>query len=118
MRLLRWLTLVLLVPLLASCATSLHGTFVTSTHPHGAAADDVGVSLGPVHGESCQTAVLYFFPAGEAPSTSAAIADALAQAEGASYLVDLAIDDHRSWQFGYSVGCIVVDAVAYRNADG
>jgi hypothetical protein len=114
----RWLRTVALAPLLTGCATSLHGTFVTSTYPHGSGVDDAGVSLGAVRGESCQTAALYFFPVGSAPSTSAAVADALAKAEGATYLVDVAIDDHRDWQLGYLVACIVVDAVAYRPATG
>jgi len=101
--------------LAAGCSTSLHGTFVTTTYPHGAAEGDRGVSLGPVRGESCQTAVLYLFPVETAPSTADAVADALAQVDGADYLVDMAIDDHRDWHLGYSVGCIQVDAVAYRN---
>ena len=107
----------ILILSLGGCTTSLHGSFVTSTYEGAGDAEESSERLGPVQGESCQTAFLYFFPLGEAPSTNAAVEDAKQQIEGTAFLADLAIDDHRNWQFGYLVSCIRVDAVAFGSAN-
>jgi len=69
--------------------------------------------LGAVEGKSCQTSALYLIPYADSAATSAAIEDAKKQREGTILLADLAIDDKRWLEFGYSVQCILVSATAY-----
>ena len=99
--------------LLAGCNTGFHGSFASNTY---IPAEYSGNSdrIGPVTGQSCQTKVLYLFPLGPAPSTDEAIQSAKDQYEGTTYLTDVSIDDRINWEFGYSVQCITVDAMAHR----
>jgi hypothetical protein len=98
--------------LCAACTTSLHGSYVPISYVD----DSVDRSLKPIgqaRGESCQTRFLYLFPVGPATSTNEAIAAAKLHHEGTSYIADISIDDRRRFEFGYSVQCIIVDAIAY-----
>ena len=98
--------------LMSACTVGLHGSFADRSYiPQGQ--ETQGVLLGKVHGESCQTNVLYLFPAGEEVGTDEAISDALSQREGTGYLVDISIDNTRYFGIGYSVSCMEVDAEAY-----
>jgi hypothetical protein len=95
------------------CATSNHGTFVTSTYLEPDTQYE-GEFLGTVGGESRQTWVLYLFPRGEAPSTSKAIEDARSKFAGTRILSDVSIDNEIHWKLGYSIRVIQVEASAYR----
>jgi hypothetical protein len=99
--------------LLAGCNTGFHGSFATNTYIY--ENDDVKFKpIGPVKGQSCQTKFLYIFPLGSSPSTEEAIQSAKDQFEGTKYLTDVSIDDRVKWEFGYSIQCIVVEAIAHR----
>jgi hypothetical protein len=101
------------LPLMASCSTALHGSFIPYSY-----ADEVAPSstkeLGPVVGRSCQTQPLYILATGDPATTDAAINDAKKQIDGTRFLADLSIDDETEWKFPYSIQCIVVRATAYQ----
>lgn len=99
--------------LLYSCATSNHGTFVSSTFL-GEDRGTVNTELGKVTGVSKQEWFLYIFPIGKAPSTDEAISNAKAKIKGTKYLTDISIDNRTYWKFGYSVQVIEVKAAAYK----
>jgi len=98
--------------LLSSCATSNHGTFVTSTYVDPALISEE--VLGKIFGESKQTWLLYIFPIGKAPSTDEAIIDAKSKVEGTKFLSDLSVDDRMYWKFGYKEQVIEVNATAHK----
>jgi hypothetical protein len=98
--------------LLSSCATSNHGTFVTSTYVDPALKSEEVV--GKISGESKQTWLLYIFPIGKAPSTDEAILDAKSKVEGTKFLTDLSVDDRIYWKFGYKEQVIEVNATAHK----
>lgn len=98
---------------LSSCATSNHGTFVSSTYVEQNEKTGAKVA-GKVTGESSQSWFLYIFPLGEAPSTNEAILDAKSKIEGTKFLTDLSIDDRTYWRFGYSEQVVKVEATAYK----
>ncbi len=98
--------------MLAGCATSHHGTFISSTYIE--SGSGCSKAVGKVSGESKQTWVLYIFPVGKAPSTDDAIRDAKSKIEGTEYLTDLAVDDRMYWKIGYSEQVIEVKATAHK----
>ena len=99
--------------LLVGCNTGFHGSYVPNTYIY--KEDGINSELmGPVTGQSCQTQVLYLFPLGPAPSTDEAVRSAKDQYEGTKYLTDVSIDDRTKWEFGYSIQCITVEAIAHR----
>ena len=99
--------------LLVGCNTGFHGSFIPNTYIN---KEDVVNSelIDPVTGQSCQTKVLYLFPLGPAPSTDDAVQSSKDQYEGTKYLTNVSIDDRVKWQFGYSIQCITVEAMAHR----
>lgn len=113
MNAIKFLAALFVLLLLCSCATSNHGTFVSSSYvpPDAQAKNQV---LGNVVGESTQTLVLYALPFGPPPSTAAAIADAKQQLKGTTFLTDLSIDDRTYWKLGYSEQVIRVEATAQK----
>ncbi|BHH82614.1 hypothetical protein [Desulforhopalus sp. 52FAK] len=106
-----FLLFIISVVLLSSCATSHHGTFVTSSY-NGQEGHNSNV-LGDVTGQSKQTWILYMFPSGKAPSTNTAINDAKSQITGTDFLTDIAIDDRIYWGIGYREQIIEVKARAH-----
>jgi len=99
--------------LLVGCNTGFHGSFAPNTYIY--KEDGINSELmGPVTGQSCQTQVLYLFPLGPAPSTDEAVQSAKDQYKGTKYLTDVSIDDRVKWEFGYSIQCITVEAMAHR----
>ena len=98
---------------LNACSTSLHGSFVATSH---ASPDDLqsASNLGPIEGRSCQTQPFYVLAIGDQATTDAAIADAKKVYGDTKFIGDISIDDEILWKFGYSVQCIVVRATAYR----
>ena len=106
------LLLIAVLLIVCRCATSNHGTFITSTY-----VDPKVISeevVGRVYGESKQIWILFIFPLGEAPSTDEAIMDAKSKVEGTKYLTDLSIDNRIYWKFGYSEKVIEVKATAHK----
>lgn len=98
---------------LGACYTGHHGSFVPSTYVD-SKDDSDSTQIYPVKGQSCQTLILYLFPAGSPPSTGEAIQSAKDQHEGTKYLTDISIDDRTKWEFGYSLQCIIVEGTAHR----
>lgn len=98
--------------LLSSCATSNHGTFITSTYINPSLISEEAV--GKISGESKQTWLFYIFPIGKAPSTDEAIIDAKLKIEGTKFLSDLSVDDRIYWKFGYKEQVIEVSATAHK----
>lgn len=99
--------------LLVGCNTGFHGSFIPNTYIY----NENGVTselIGPATGQSCQTRVLYLLPLGPAPSTDEAVRSAKDQYEGTKYLTDVSIDDRTKWEFGYSIQCITIEAMAHR----
>ena len=109
----RHLIAVCLAISLNACSTSLHGSFVATSHAN---PDDLqsASKLGPVEGRSCQTQPFYLLAIGDQATTDAAITDAKKVYGDAKFIGDISIDDETLWKFGYSVQCIVVRATAYR----
>ena len=109
----RHLIAVCLAISLNACSTSLHGSFVATSH---ASLDDLksASKLGSVEGRICQTQPLYVLAVGEQATTEAAIADAKKVYGDAKFIADISIDDETVWKFGYSVQCIVVRATAFQ----
>ena len=99
--------------LLNSCATSNHGSFVSSTYIE-PVPEAIHQEAGSVIGVSKQTWLLYVFPIGESPSTDDAISDAKSKIKGTRFLTDISIDDRTYWKFGYSEQVIEVKATAYK----
>jgi hypothetical protein len=98
---------------LTACTTGFHGSFAPSTFIGGE--DDANSEqIGRVMGQSCQTRVLYLFPAGPPPLTAEAIQSAKGQYEDTKYLTDISIDDRTEWGIGYSKQCITVEGIAHR----
>jgi len=98
---------------LTGCTTGFHGSFAPNTYidkEYNTTIEDIS----PVKGKSCQTRVLYVFPAGPPPSTAEAIQAAKDQYEGTKFLTDISIDDRTEWEFGYSNQCITVEGLAHR----
>lgn len=102
-----------ILSLLSGCASSLHGSFATTSYAGDVDPVDAEV-LGPVEGRSCQTQFLYLLSVGEPATTHAAVEDAKSVHEGTRFIADVSIDDETFWGFGYSEQCIVVRATAYR----
>ena len=99
--------------ILTACTTGFHGSFAPSTYID-SEDDENSEQIGPVKGQSCQTRVLYLFPAGPPPSTAEAIQSAKDQYESTKYLTDISIDDRTEWGIGYSRQCISVEGIAHR----
>lgn len=110
LRLLGWLGTALL---LGGCATSNHGTFVTSTYVTPGEKENAQPA-GLVTGESRQSWILYLFPIGDAPSTHEAIEDAKSKIDGTKFLTDLSVDNRIDWRIGYSESVVHVEATAYK----
>jgi hypothetical protein len=68
---------------------------------------------GLANGDSCQTRVLYLFPAGKSPSTQEALERAMKQYEDTEYLANVAVENRTEWGFGYSRQCTTVIGTAY-----
>ena len=97
---------------LSGCTVGLHGSFIEQSYTP-PDQQKPGLSLGKVHGKSCQKNVLYLFPRGEQIGTDEAISDAMHQLEGTDYLANISIDNTRFFGVGYSVICMEVDAEAF-----
>jgi len=110
---LRLILAVCVVSLLGACSASLHGSFATSSYA-GEPDGQVPAELGSAQGRSCQTQVLYVFPAGDAPTTAEAIDNAKRVHPGTRFIADISIDDETLWHIGYRLRCIVVRATAYQ----
>jgi len=100
--------------LISACSTSLHGSFVTTSHVGPDGLQDA-MELGVVEGRSCQTQPLYILAIGDQATTNMAIENAKNVFSDTSFIADISIDDETLWRIGYSVQCIVVHATAYRN---
>ena len=98
---------------LTACTTGFHGSFAPNTYI-GSEYTVNSEKVNPVKGQSCQTRVLYLFPAGTPPSTAEAIQAAKDQYEGTKFLTDISIDDRTEWGIGYSKQCITVEGFAHR----
>jgi len=75
---------------LTACTTGFHGSFAPNTYI-GEEDGATSARIGSVKGQSCQTRVLYLFPAGPAPSTAEAIQSAKHQHEDTKFLTDISI---------------------------
>lgn len=98
---------------LTACTTGFHGSFAPNSYIGSERGANSG-QIGRVEGQSCQTKVLYLFPAGQPPSTAEAIQSAKGQIEGTKFLTDISIDDRILWEIGYSKQCIAVSGTAHR----
>ena len=105
------LTIVMLL-LLTACSTAFHGSFVANTYI-GENSGKITPAKGLARGDSCQTRVLYLFPAGEPPSTQEALQLAKNQYEGTEYLADVTVENRTEWAFGYLRQCTTVIGTAY-----
>lgn len=103
---------VFMILLLTACSTAFHGSFVANTYINDNSKKNT-TPRGLARGDSCQTRVLYLFPAGESPSTQEAIQLAIKQHEETEYLANVTVENRTEWEFGYLRQCTTVTGTAY-----
>ncbi|SHI19522.1 hypothetical protein SAMN02745129_4696 [Ferrimonas marina] len=104
-------TLLLLIACaLAGCQSGHLGSF--ADHSYTSRETAGSTALGPASGIACQRYWLYLIPAGEAPSTQTALAEALAQHPNTDFLANVTVESRASVHFGYLDDCILVEGEA------